>query len=388
MRDEGLHNQITLQKLRRAWKRRALLGAALISAGYGVLAVLWEPEYANRWLLIAGLLSVYVLATLWRGLPLNHRLDQTQLLETLGTANDLTTLRGLFTAGLAGFLFSPRPEGLLAWAPGVLYILVGIADGFDGALARRSGRVTRLGSYLDISLDGFGVFIAAVLAIQYGQLPAWYVLIGLARYLFLFGGWLLKRLDKPIYELDPSILRRALASSQMVFLGIMLFPLFAPEHTFLAAYLFGLPILIHFIRDWFVVSGVIQPRKHFNMNDLARWLPLPLRLIILALTAALLFQRFLPDVLPALAENSQIALLVLILLEVGVAVALAIGVAGRLAAIVGLLLLALHQIFFDLTPLHVLIAFTYTLIIYLGTGPLSLWQPEETLFSRAIQRAS
>ena len=390
MNETGLANQAAWKNLRRAWIKRALFAAGYVSAGSLLLALFWKPAFAGRWLAIASLLSVYVLFTLLRGLHHNHRFGEDTLFATLGAANDLTLLRGFFTAGLAGFLFSPRPEGMiLAWVPGALYVLVGIADGLDGALARRSGRVTRLGAYLDISLDGFGVFIAVALAIQYGQLPAWYILIGLARYFFLLGGWLRKRLGKPVYELDTSVLRRALASSQMVFLGIMLFPLFDPQHTFLAAYFFGLPMLLHFGRDWLVTSGVIVPsKKRFDFNRLARWLPLPLRLVTLMLTAVLVLQGFWPGFPPALIQAPQAVLVALIVVEVGVALALALGVAGRQSAILGLLLLALHQIFFGLIPLHVILAFIYTVIIFLGTGPLSLWQPGESGFIRAIQRSS
>ena len=156
---------------------------------------------------------------------------------------------------MAGFLFLPKPESWFLWLPGILYLCSDIADFFDGYAARRTNHVTRLGEILDMSFDGLGVTIASLLAVKYGLVPIWYLAIGFARPLFLIGNWGLRKLAQPVHELPPSTSRRIFAGLQMGFLAVVLLPVFSPPLTFVAAYLFGLPMLAGFLRDWFAVSG-------------------------------------------------------------------------------------------------------------------------------------
>jgi CDP-diacylglycerol--glycerol-3-phosphate 3-phosphatidyltransferase len=173
------HNRSPLFHLRFRWILFALSGLALIAGGYLYLLSRWAPEYAVRWLGLSGLVVAYLLWVLWRGLPENIRSGEVELLPVLGLGNILTLLRGLLVAALAGFLFSPRPEGWQAWIPGLLYTLAALLDYVDGWAARATGHATRLGERLDLSLDGVGVFIAALLAVQYGQAPTGYLAIAL-----------------------------------------------------------------------------------------------------------------------------------------------------------------------------------------------------------------
>ena len=177
----------------------------------------------------AGFLAAHhVLVSFWRGLPYNRRPDEAQLLPNLGPGNVVTLARGLLTAALVGFIVSPQPQGWLAWMPGVLYTLVCIADFLDGYLARVTDQVTGLGERLDLSLDGLGVLIASVLVVQYGQAPRWFVLVGLARYLFLAGIWIRKQLGMAVFDLPPSNFRRGIAGLMMDFMAVLLFPIFSP----------------------------------------------------------------------------------------------------------------------------------------------------------------
>jgi hypothetical protein len=36
-----------------------------------------------------------------------------------------------------------------------------------------------------MSMDGWGILVASFLAVLYDQVPTWYILVGLARYLYL-----------------------------------------------------------------------------------------------------------------------------------------------------------------------------------------------------------
>ena len=147
-----------------------------------------DPDFsARRWLMISALTVAGVFWFLRRVLDQNHAPGRQELFADLGPANVLTIYRGLAYAWMAGFLLLPRPGGLLDWLPALLYIGASVADVFDGYLARRSDRVTRLGETLDMEFDGFGVLVASALAVQYGQLPLLFLLVAFARPLFVWG---------------------------------------------------------------------------------------------------------------------------------------------------------------------------------------------------------
>ena len=187
----GSANNI-LNGLRLRWGIFVALSAGFAILGYLVLRLAWTPENALRWLILASSVLVYQSAVLGRNLDKNHRAGEAALLPGLGPGNLMTLLRGFLVAGLVGFLFSPRPQGWLIWAPGILYSLADFADFLDGFLARRTNQATRLGEVLDISFDGLGVLAAALLAVQYGQVPIWYLSVAVARYVYLAGIGFLK----------------------------------------------------------------------------------------------------------------------------------------------------------------------------------------------------
>ena len=385
-----------LFQLRRRWALVALISALFLLSGYSLLQGSWQVSYAGQWLTQASLGLLYLLLVLWRGLEHNYRVGDTHLLSGLGIANITTILRGVLIASLLGFLLLPWPPGWLAWIPAGLYTLVALADFLDGFLARITQRVTRLGEILDMSFDGLGVLVASLLAIQYSQVSAWYLLVALARYIFLAGIWLRRRRRLPVHELQPSVRRRAFAGVQMGFLFFILMPVFAPPGTYIAAAVFALPFLAGFGFDWLAVSDV----RFAYRSSLARLkalsldrLPLLLRLLAVMLILAEL-SRFLglysgwlsgqpPQGLP----YSQASFLLLIALQSLVLVTLALGVSGRIAAILGLCLLGIQQLLASLTPVQIGLVLLYTAILYLGTGALSLWKPEDRLiFSRAGER--
>jgi CDP-diacylglycerol--glycerol-3-phosphate 3-phosphatidyltransferase len=369
-----LETSPAINSLRRRWLGYTIGCLALCAAGTAGLRLAWGAAYALRWLLLAALVMGYLLAVLWRGLPYNHRLGESQLLPGLGAANHATLLRGLLLAALTGFLFSPRPSGLLAWLPGLLYTLAVGIDNLDGYLARRTNRLTRLGEMLDMSFDGLGVMVAALLAVQYRQLPLWYLSVALARYIYLAVLWTLRHLGKPTYDLPPNASRRGFAGLQMGFLAVLLWPIFSPPGTFTAAIWFALPFLAGFARDGLIASGVLQPQAALPGRDsrIARWLAVGLRL----LAAALLLGT------PASAWGLE----ALAVLAAVVTLSVALGLAGRLNAILGLMLLGLNQLYRPLAPTQFALLAAYTGLLFIGTGAFSLWTPEDRLIYRSGER--
>ena len=400
MSENLLYRQSALARLRTGWWLVTLICLLMLGGGFLLLSMQWQNAYAIRWLTLSSSVCLYLLWSLWRGLKYNSRPGEDQLLATFGPGNNLTILRALMIAALAGFLTSPHPEGWLTWLPGLLYTLAAIIDLFDGYMARLTNHATRLGEILDMRFDGLGVLIAALLIVQYGQVPLWYLLVALARYIFLAGIWLRKRLGKPVYDLPPSLSRRPLAGVQMGFMAVMLWPLFSPPATYLAATLFAIPFLTGFSRDWLVVSGVIKPTwKTKRIRDLrsttfrgraANWLPVGLRLAVVALMVGPLTKMFLfyPTQVAYYADLGMpspfIGVALLGLFEATVMLLILLGAGGRASAIVALGLLGISQIFAPLTPAQVILALVYTSIMYLGTGAFSLWTPENVLIYRRL----
>ena len=330
-------------------------------------------------------------AQLWRKLSLNRAPDGS-LYDTFGPGNTLSLARALAIGLLAGFLFAPWPQGVLAWLIAGLYTAASIADGFDGYLARRSGRVTGLGQWLDLELDGLGILVVSLLGIGYGQLPLWFISVGLARYLFVAGLWWRERHELPVYELAPSTHRRILAGMMMGLLTVVLWPILPPPMSNIAAAMIAVPVLLGFLRDWLVVSGrmrVDDPvyqrvQRHFY-TLFARWLPLLWRAGLAAGMVA---------ILSAAQPWWQPALWVALLASWGlpgaaglVTLCVATAVLGTLAAVCGCAarLAAIPLLFpigFDIATRGLTWANGLALIstlglAFFGSGSYSFWRPEQ-----------
>lgn len=349
------------------WQFMAFLSACLVYlvGGYIFLRSSWQPIYALRWACLALIVLTYLLVVFGTHLKTNHRPGEETLLPSLGWGNSLTLLRGALVASLMGFLFSPRPPGWLAWLPGILYTLADAADYLDGYVARRTNYTTRLGETLDMSFDGLGVLAAATLAAQYGQVPAWYISVALARYLFLGGLWLRKRQGKPVYELAPNASRRLFAGLQMGFLAVVLWPIFTPPGTTVSAALFAIPFLAGFTRDWLTVSGALRPGKqpiHPGQRALRQWLPVTVRAAILVIHAGILLQ-WQRSSSQAGGMSSQ-----LLIIETMLTLLIAAGAASRTASILGMMLLGVQQTYSGLSLAQVALLIAYTTLLFTGSG--------------------
>lgn len=389
-----------LYTLQKKWGLFAIFCLSVLGLGFTVVANGWSGTQgivnAGRWAVLAAGALFYQLWVLWRGLEYNFHPVEQKLRNSFGPGNQMTLLRGVFIAGLAGFLLTPRVEGWLAWVPGTLYILAAAADFLDGYLARISGTVTKMGEILDMSFDGLGILIASLLAVRYGQVPAWYLTVALARYIFLAGLRLREWLGKPVYELPPSTSRRTFAGLQMGFIAIVLLPIFSPPGTYIAAIAFALPFLVGFTKDWLIASGIIRAtgneisRWQIIFND---WLPVVLRLAILFLSTGPVSQRFIhysEQVAFYSARgmpSATIGVLSLGILEIAVVSLLVLGILGRVAAVIALLILGYNQIFASLTISQVLLLMAYAAILFTGTGAFSLWTPENRIIYRRAGEA-
>ena len=355
------------------------------------------PCCAERWLALTAVVAVYSLWLVWRHLPENRREGETAVLPRFGWGNRLTLLRGLAISMVAGFLLSPWPPGWLGWLPAILYTIADVADYLDGYAARKTNHATRLGERLDMEFDGLGMVVVTLLAVWYAQLPWWYLLIGLARLFFLFGLWLRRKLDRPEYPLIFSWHRRIFAGFQMGFMSVVLWPIVPAAGATIAGTLFALATSASFLRDWFLVIGWLDPKKIsyqiwqqriYRLTAII--LPPFLRLVLLLAVLNLVGQMMLPVRPLAWTELfagwglpfPQVLAIAWAGLGILASLLVVLGAMGRLASLVLLFPLGFDIAARGLTVTNGL-ALTCTLaVLMLGTGALSLWQPEETFMVR------
>ena len=384
--DEPMILESAKRSLQRTWILLALVTASFLLLGYVGLRSQWALPYSARWLGLAAVVSIYELAVLFRRLPINIRPGEHELLNNLGPGTLATFFRGLMLSGAAGFAFSPRPPGLLAWAPMILFTLGELLDYVDGHLARKTDHKTRLGESLDLEFDSLGMLIGSGVAVWYRVLPWPFLIIGAASYLFRLGIWIRQRSSKPARELHASTSRRPIAGLMMGYLSVMLWPIVEPPATTLAGLFFLVPFLASFTRDWLVVSGAVDPqgeryvRWRMSVRSiLLRWLPLPVR-TLLVLTLMQQWAGGSAHLAEALVLRDSAWQL--ILLEAILGAMIGLGIAGRAAAFVLLFPVGLSIAFGGFNPSRALALGGVLTILILGTGKFSLWQPEESLFSR------
>ncbi|WP_396613028.1 CDP-alcohol phosphatidyltransferase family protein [Haloferax sp. S1W] len=183
---------------------------------------------------------------------------------SLGVPTAVTLARGTVVAavgGLGAVAATGAVGEMWAWAATIGYGVVAALDWVDGALARRLGRVTALGSRLDTTVDALGLLVAPLAGVLLGQLPWWYLSVGIARYAFVAGVWWRTRTGRPTYDLPPRASRRVLAGIQMAFVPLALAPgVGDPWIPALAGGAAG-SLLLGFVRDWLYVSGRLTPES-------------------------------------------------------------------------------------------------------------------------------
>lgn len=372
----------SLPRLRREAAVFTILAALLIVIACWFVLPMWGAFNAGMWLSVVSLVTAVEFAYLFRSLGNNRPPTGGDLFPSLGLANCITTFRGVFNAMLIGFLFCPIPSGWLLWMPGALYLVSAVMDFVDGFVARLTNQTTLLGATLDSRWDELGFTAGVILSVLYGQAPVIYLLVGCARYLFMLGIWLRRRQGLAVYDLPSSRFRRPLAGMQMVIIGAILLPVFVPPVTWAIVSIFLFPFLANFLFDWLVVSGQIRPVQSLRMvRELPAFkracslLPLFARFSLAILLASLLLNE-------VWSGRQPVSVLILAVLAI---FALAAGVAGRLVALVvmimaGLGLGAAPNLFSGLEPLRLWLILLVSAVLFLtSTGQFSMWRPEDWL---------
>mgnify|MGYP000140785468 CR=1 FL=1 len=168
--------------------------------------------------------------------------------DGIGPGDAVTYVRIGLVAYVAGFV-ATRPGDTVAYLATGAFVSAAFLDAFDGAVARRT-RTTGLGDHLDGEADGLSTAVGVVVGVAHGWLPLAYIAVGAARYAFVLGVVVRRRLGMTVAELDDSTVRKLLSSAQLFVIACALVPFVPAGVVRPAAYSAMVPFLIWFLRDW------------------------------------------------------------------------------------------------------------------------------------------
>ncbi len=349
---------------------------AIITFVFLILSRLYYYSGALSWFVVTCLLCLFIHIQLWLNLKFNHSPEDARPNSTLGLANHITLTRGLLLCLIAGMYPSINEVtdftlSIAGYIAGTTYIISSCLDGIDGYVARKKGLVTLLGERLDTRIDALGILIASLLAIRLERIPEIYILTGLVYYFFIAGKWYRKIRGKALVPLQFRPFARVIAGVQMGFLGAALLPILPDYPVQLASVIFMTPLLLGFIWDWMVVSGHSKNKGLIILPHLTQkvitLIQINSRIAVSISGISLLFSDIYSGSL-------------LVVFWIGLVLMICLGLCGRLAALTAAIILSFA--FPEHNPSYVLqIMFCSLLLIFLfGSGPYSMYSPEEFLF--------
>ncbi len=288
------------QRLNRAWLLSLGLAAVAWIAMFQVLRQQWPPSELGGWLLVSALALFYEWRIFKQALPLWHGQDEATLRAALDPDARLTLVAGVGYALVAGMLLLPTRSGPVDFLFPGLGLLALIAD----ALAQtwRQRHSATLGSeYLAQEFRALGALVLTAAAIHAGKLDSWFLAIGIMPYLLLFTQSWLSRQQKPIPTIPHHTWRDHFQYGYMAGTAVYLFPWVGQDFARPTSLLFGLPFFLIALRDWFILTGMLDPNQSQYrqimtglQNAMTGWLALTVRLfagvVCITLLADMVFQ--------------------------------------------------------------------------------------------------
>ena len=105
----------------------------------------------------------------------------------MNTPNNLTVARMIIVPFLVVFLLTGWGGEANRYISLVLFVVASVTDWFDGYLARKNNLVTNFGKFMDPLADKLLVCSAMICMIDLKRLPAWFVIIIIAREFIISG---------------------------------------------------------------------------------------------------------------------------------------------------------------------------------------------------------
>ena len=115
----------------------------------------------------------------------------------MNTPNKLTVARMILVPFLVVFLLTGWGGEANRWICLAIFVAASVTDWFDGHLARKNNLVTNFGKFMDPLADKLLVCSALICMIELDRLPAWFVIIIIARE-FIISGFRLVASDNGI----------------------------------------------------------------------------------------------------------------------------------------------------------------------------------------------
>ncbi len=350
-------NTENFKKLRQAFWKVAFIYFSFTPVVIYFLSFYFKLEGILLASLVTGIVLTIELYILWYFLDKNHDIDK-KLFPTLGWGNVATLSRGFLIALLAGFTVVEYSEKGFEWLCWGVFWAALIIDIFDGYLARKTKQKTELGEKLDIEFDGLVILIGIILCVSMEKLFSWYIIAGLARFLFIAALFVRKSKNKKICPLPYSTYRHTLAVMMMGVIVMTLFPPIFLPHLHLAAVILIFPFTVVFVQDWLITISVIDTTKESYKTKGRKFCFLYL------------------DILPVISRICLTITLFFIsdLVLVFLLIFVILGLFGRIGALASLFKVCLMAVE---DPLIITIHVCLSVICLNGPGKLSLWSPEE-----------
>ena len=197
--------------------------------------------------------------------------------QLLWPSNLLSLARIVLAIPLGYCLSVPTAGGTIASV--LILILAGLTDALDGYVARRTGRITRLGTALDPIADKVFAFLFVVFLMIYRSFPLWLAVTLVGRdLLLLVGGVIL------IGRREPTIPAR-LYGKYLFFATIFLLGSYVIEYRFGTGLstVFALALCAVSLADYVIVfSGVVRGEALPPYDDKPRYRALRLGVTALA----------------------------------------------------------------------------------------------------------
>ncbi len=142
----------------------------------------------------------------------------------LNLPNFLTILRIIAIPVFLIFLTDDRFGAAL-----VVFVLAGITDSLDGAIARLTNSRTNLGAYMDPLADKMLILSAFVVLASMDAVPRWLTVVVISREVVILVGYLsLFLLTQQLMEIRPSAISKAATFFHLATLSAVLLSLWRP----------------------------------------------------------------------------------------------------------------------------------------------------------------
>lgn len=109
------------------------------------------------------------------------------MIRNMNLPNRLTCLRMIMVIPFVVCMLAGRAEGIYMWLSLLFFIGASFTDMLDGKIARSRNLITDFGKFMDPLADKLLVASALICLVELGRIPAWIVIIIIAREFIISG---------------------------------------------------------------------------------------------------------------------------------------------------------------------------------------------------------